>query len=104
MPTNPAVLQAVESIERQCAIRAQRRHACPLAVALCQSYAIPEGKDLVLLLQSDPQVRDNRASVEAWIAQQLESIEVAESEQILATIDVLFHHKWLSVQQALSCE
>jgi len=104
MPTNPAVAVAVESIQRQCALRTQNRHTRLLAATLCQSYAIPEGKDLVLLLQSDPTVRSNRDAVEAWIAQQLESVEVAESEQILATIDVLFRRKWIAVLEALSCE
>lgn len=104
MSSNPAVIQAVASIERQFALRAQQRHTRLLAAALCQSYAIPEGKDLVPLLQSDPRVRYNRAAVEAWIAQQLESVEVAESEQILATIDVLFRRKWLSLQEVFSCE
>lgn len=95
---------ALRRIEDQLAIKQRRIGVRRLADALCFTYRIPEGRDLVLLLQNDPRIRSNREAVAAWVETQLENPRPAQSEQVLPILLEVFGRKLRSICEDRVCD
>jgi len=93
------VTHALRCIEAQLGSKQRRVTVRRLTEALCTTFRIPEGSDLVLLLQRDPRVRSNRDAVAAWIEAQLEDPATAQGEHVLPTLIDLFGRKLRSIYE-----
>lgn len=104
MNPNKQVEVALRRVKEQIAMKQRRTGVLRLADALCFTYRISEGRDLVLLLQNDPRVRNNRDAVAAWIESQLENPGPLVTEQLLPILVDLMGRKLRSIYEGGSCD
>lgn len=104
MSPSTQVQVALRRIEDQLVIKQRRTGVLRLADALCFTYRIPEGRDLVLLLQNDSRIRSNRDAVAAWIEGQLENPGPVMAETVLPVLVEVFGRKLRSIYEGRSCD
>lgn len=105
MSTSPDVLRALRRVEAQIAQKKLRTGVLKLADALCFTYCIlPEGKEYVLAIQSDPRVRDNREAVAAWVEEQLINPGPEMTAGILPVLVSVFAQKMRSIYEGVPCD
>lgn len=88
--SDATVTHALRRIEAQLGSKQRRVTVRRLTEALCTNFRVPEGSEVVLLLQSNPRVRSNCDAVAAWIEAQLEDQAAAQSDHVLLTLIDLF--------------
>lgn len=103
MRRTSTVDQALRSIEAQIASKAHRSGVLKLADALCFTYRIPEGRDLVLVLQGDSRIRSNREAVAAWVQQQMVMPGPLVVKRVLPILVDLLGRKLRSIYEEGSC-
>lgn len=101
-PSN-SVPHALHRIDEQLAIKQRRTGVLRMADALCVTFQIPEGRELVLLLQDDTRVRSNREAVAAWIESQLENPAPETTQKVLPILVDLFSRKLRSIYEGTAC-
>lgn len=93
------VNQALRRIEAQLVSKQRRITVRRLADALCTTFRVPEGRELVLLLQPDARLSSNRDAVAAWVEVQLEDPAAAQAEHVLPTLIDLFGRKLRAIYE-----
>lgn len=102
-PSNQVQI-ALRRIEDQLLIKQRRTGVLRMADALCFTYRIPEGRDMVLLIQNDTRIRTNRDAVAAWVESQLENPGPVMTETVLPILVDVFGRKLRSIYEGGSCD
>ncbi|WP_428380992.1 hypothetical protein [Nevskia ramosa] len=90
-------------IQQQIVEKQQRQYTRRMASALCATYQIPVGDQLVALLTTSPKARTNEEAVAAWIDSQLLDPDLAISTAVLPILTDLLGKKLHSISEGPSC-
>lgn len=102
MTRNPTLSGIELALARQIADKQQRQFIGRMAGALCATYQIPEGGNLVPFLTRSTSIRSNREAVAAWIESQLAEPDIDVSTAVLPILTDMLGRKLRSISEGPS--
>lgn len=101
MAASPKPMQTLDRIARVAAIRHHDGQIRRMAAALCATWQIPPGQNLVMLLTRDERARSNEDAVACWITEQLKEPTPDIGAAIIGTLSDRFGRKLRSIESEI---
>lgn len=102
MTHKPTLSDIEQALARKIHDKQKRHYIGRMAGALCATYQIPEGSQLVPFLTSSMSIRNNNDAVVAWIESQLADPDIDMSTAVLPILTDLLGRKLRSIQEGPS--
>lgn len=98
MAISPKPMQTLDRIVRVTATRHHDGQIRRMAAALCATWQIPPGQNLVMLLTRDERARSNEDAVACWIEEQLQAPTPEIGAAVIGMLSDRFGRKLRSIE------